>query len=108
MRRRIMVVVAAIMSSAALLISTPEASPAAASCPFETGTLCYSYCPANPTGACNTFYGRFGCTTNYAYCGSVGCRSGAEPGACCDMTTGEGCEGSAPYCTGVPIDCSMS
>lgn len=109
MYRRLVVSLAGLMTSLALLASSPP--PAEAStreCPLETGYVCLMTCPSQAAqiGACNSFFGHFGC---YAYAAS--CSSdynlGCEMGPCCSASTPQYCEGSYPYCVDKVVTCSL-
>lgn len=106
MYKRILLVIASVLTASSLLLSSPPAVEAAASCPFAPdGYLCETSCLLNTQGACASFFGRFGCSVYNATCyESAACQT-AQP--CCNMSTGQGCEGSLPYCDTVEIHCQL-
>jgi hypothetical protein len=110
MRSRLMIVAISLLTSTAAFSTSKAAFAAATSCPIQYGDACSVGCPLSPTQWCDYLYHHFGCETSSAECLGIDyyqCPPEPGEGTCCEMATGEGCGGTAPYCASTHVVCEF-
>lgn len=107
MRRQRFVVFAALLSSTALLAPTPVRANATTTCTEHQGNFCELNCPFDAIRDCNRTFRFIDCWTSEASCSRDFLCPDENSSSCCNMYTGTGCGGTAPFCALQHVYCTF-